>query len=317
MTTSVFDAVIEQLTTAIDKDGNKLKMDSVICSDIGGIRTHNFGDGSLVNLRSIAKPIACMAIGAAIDKGLSFDGVALSLDTPVWQFFSQYATVQDEATRSGWEKVVLRDLLRVTLGHDKGLLFSKDTKGLDPETYVDYVVNYPITREVGRDFIYSNAGTFLLSTMVTEFLGIKLDEFVFGYILEPLEISDFHWDSYGKYCAGCTGLWMRNVDLHKVGRLLLEDGELNGRQIVPRHFVQEMRVPQVPAPTHRFIADRAFPKWSYGLNLWICQDGNYYCDGTDGQYLIVIPKCGRVVTATGFQSDTVPVSEALGLFKSC
>jgi len=315
MTNIAFDRVIDDLGAATDKDGSRLKMESVICSDPEGTRIHYFQEPGLINVRSIAKPIACLALGVAIDRGLAFNGVGITLDTPVWPLLSKYASVEDTQTRAAWGRVVFRDLLRVTLGHDKGLMFSKDIKDRDPDTFVQYVVNYPITGEVGKNFIYSNAGTFLLSTMITEFLDVQLDQFVFEHLLNPLEINEFHWDQYGQYTAGCTGLWMYNKDLHKIGRLLLGDGKWNGRQVVPASFVQEMRSPQVDPPTHRYVASRAFPKWSYGLNLWICEDGNYYCDGTDGQYLIVLPERQRVVTALGFQPDTTPVSDALGLFK--
>lgn len=315
MTAGAFDTVVEQLTTARDKDGGELRMESVICSDSGGIRRHYFQEPGLVNLRSIAKPIVCLAVGAAIEKGLVFAGERITLETPVWPLLSSYASVEDPTTREAWERVVLRDLLRVTIGHDRGLMFSKDIKGRNPNTFVQYVVNYPITGEVGRDFVYSNAGSFLISTMVTELLGIDLDEFVQAHLLGPLGIEDFRWDRYGLYTAGCTGLWMNNENLHKIGRLLLDDGRWSNRQVVPSWFVEEMRRPQVQAPTHRYVANRAFPKWSYGLNLWICEDGNYYCDGTDAQYLILLPNQRRVVTALGFQPDTIPVSDALGLFK--
>lgn len=312
---SVFREVVRDLETATDQDGQSLKMESVLCSDSEGTRSHYFHEPGLVNLRSIAKPIACLALGAAMDKGLTFEGQPINLSTPVWPLLSTYATVEDEAIRKAWGRVVLRDLLRVTFGHDKGLLFSKDIKGRDPGSFVQYIVNYPITHEVGSHFTYSNAGTFLLSSLITEYLGVLLDAFVNEHLLAPLGITEFRWDRYGAYTAGCTGLWMRNADLHKIALLMLHDGEFNGLQVVPRSFVEEMRKPQVPSPTHRYVAARAFPKWSYGLNLWICEDGNYYCDGTDGQYLIVLPSRQRVVTVLGFQPDTVPVSDALGRFK--
>jgi hypothetical protein len=37
--------------------------------------------------------------------------------------------------------------------------------------------------------------------------------------------------------------------------------------------------------------------------------GTYYCDGTDGQYLIVLPDKGIVITAFGHQSDMKPITE--------
>ncbi|MEP4552282.1 serine hydrolase domain-containing protein [Tateyamaria sp.] len=310
-----FDDVISYLQTTEDKNGNKVDMESVIASQGADFRSHYFRDEGLVNLRSIAKPVADLALGAAIGKGLRFKETEIFLDTLVLPFISEYCQFQSEDNRRAWSQVTVKDLLRVTLGHDKGIMFSKDIKDRDPKTFVNYVVNYPITETVGEHFVYSNAGSFILSTLVTEFLGLKLVDFVDEHLFRPLSIKNFDWDSFGKYTAGCTGLWMSNRDLHKIGQLLLNQGNWEGAQIVPSHFVSEMTKPQVASPTHRYIESRAFAKWSYGLNLWICEDGSYFCDGTDGQYLVIIPDQKLVVTALGPQPDALPVSNALGLLK--
>lgn len=310
-----FNSVINQLETALDKKGNHLDMDSVIVSDENNYYSHYFKEKEKVDIRSIAKPIVCMAIGAAIEKGLYFEGVKIGLDTPIWQFLSKYSTVDDPENIKKWQKEVLMDCFRITMGHDKGLMFSSDVKEHEENDLVNYVLNYPITREIGKDFIYSNAGTFLVSTLITENLGQNLDELVNEYIFSPMGISDYTWKKFGKYCAGCTGLKMQNEDLHKIGKLLINNGVYEGNQLVPSHWIEKMRSPQVPSPTHRYVSDRAYPKWSYGMNLWICQDGNYYCDGSEGQYLIIIPKKNIVITTTGHQKDTEPVSNCLGLWK--
>jgi CubicO group peptidase (beta-lactamase class C family) len=312
---SKFNNVVRQLETVLDKKGNNLNMASLIVSIGTNTFTYDFKEKQLVDIRSIAKPIVCIAIGQAIYKGLYFDGMKINLDTPIWQFLSRYATIHDSNNLKKWEKVTLLDCFRITMGHDKGLVFSADLKEQDENDLVNYVVNYPITREIGRDFVYSNAGTFLISTLITEYLNQDLDELVNEFLFSPMGIINYTWKKFGKYCAGCTGLKMQNEDLHKIAKLLHGDGIYNGEQLVPIQWLEKMRSPQVLSPTHRYVADRAFPKWSYGLNLWICEDGNYYCDGTDGQYLIVIPKSNIVITATGFQPDTEPVSNCLGAWK--
>jgi CubicO group peptidase (beta-lactamase class C family) len=315
LTQDKFNGVIDELETLRDKNGNHLDMTSIIVSDTSNKYSHYFKEKEAIDIRSIAKPIVCLALGVAIEKGLYFDGMRIGLDTPVWQFLSKYSTVNDPETIKQWEKETLMDFLRITMGHDKGLMFSSDIKGRDEDELVNYVVNYPITREVGKDFKYSNAGTFLISTLITEYLGKNLDRFVDDHIFSPLGISDYSWKKFGKYCAGCTGLKMQNEDLHKIGKLLIDDGRYDGKQLVPRDWIDKMRTPQVASPTHRYVADRAYPKWSYGMNLWICPDGNYYCDGSEGQYLIIVPKKHIVITTLGHQSDTEPVSSCLGAWK--
>lgn len=312
---NVFDRVLDALRAAKDSTGSPLKVESIIYTDTTGTRQHHFTAPRPVNLRSIAKPIVCLALGKAIDEGMTWDETRISLSSKIWPYLSQIVNTRSEECERAWKIVTIRDLMRSTLGHDKGLLFSKDIKDRDPDSLLDYVVNYPISGSVGKDFVYSNAGAFVLSNLISKFSRIDLDRFVGDRLLSPIGICDVSWDKFGQTVAGCTGLWMSNVDLHKVGVLLLNDGRIDGEQLVPASHIAEMRQAQVTAPTHRYIAERAFPKWSYGLCLWICEDGTYYCDGTDGQYLIVLPRQEAVITVVASQPDTVPISEALGLFK--
>lgn len=311
----VFDRVVEALQSSRDSNGSSLNIESLIYTDDKGTRQHQFTPTRQVNLRSIAKPIACLALGKGIDQGMIWDGEAVSLSTKVWPLLSKIVETRTVEIEDAWKQVTIRDLLRSTIGHQTGLLFSKDIKGRDPNSLLDYVVSQPITGKVGRDFVYSNAGLFVLSSLISKFSGVDLDQFVQDLLFSPLGVHDVKWERFGRTVAGCTGLWMSNVDLHRVGRLLLNDGSIDGVQIVPAAFIAEMRTPQVPGPTHRFVLGRAFPKWSYGLCLWICEDGTYYCDGTDGQYLIVFPNKKAVATLLASQPDTVPISDSLGLFK--
>lgn len=310
-----FARLVQSLNNAKDKHGNALKLVDILVSQGPRHFAHCFSQAQPVDVRSIAKPIVCLAVGIAIEKGLYMNGERVDLSTKIWPLLSRYATIRDPENEAKWQQVTFLDCLRITLGHDKGLVFSSDVAEQGEENLLDYVVNYPITRTVGKDFVYSNAGTFVISTLVTEYLGMQLDQWVAESLFVPLRISEYSWKSYGRYCAGCTGLTLRNADLHKVGKLIVQNGKYDGNQIVPRRWIDEMRKPQVASPTHRYIADRAFPKWSYGLNLWICEDGNYYCDGTEGQYMVVIADKKILITTLGFQSDTEPISHCLGMLK--
>jgi CubicO group peptidase (beta-lactamase class C family) len=311
----VFDRVIVALQSSRDSNGSPLNIESLIYTDDDGTRQHHFTPPKQVNLRSIAKPIACLALGKALDQGMTWAGEAVSLSTKVWPLLSEIVDARAVEAEDAWKQVTIRDLLRSTIGHKTGLLFSKDIKGRDPSSLLDYVVSQPIPGKVGKDFVYSNAGLFVLSSLISKFSGVDLDQFVQDHLFSPLGVRDVKWERFGRTVAGCTGLWMSNVDLHRVGRLLLNDGSIDGVQIVPSAFIAEMKTPQVPVPTHRFVPGRAFPKWSYGLCLWICEDGTYYCDGTDGQYLIVFPNKKAVATLLASQPDTIPISDSLGLFK--
>ncbi len=325
LTRELFESVVNDLKTSTDKNGDLLKMGSLIVSQDDVCFSHSFQNEECVDVRSIAKTITCLAFGKAISEGLYFQNEKVTLDTCVGPFLEKYVEIESPQNIEAWNKITVRDCFKITLGHDKGIMFSKDVKEHDENELISYVVNYPITGKPGIDFVYSNAGTFVLSTLITEYLGISLAEFVEEQLFNPLEIKDYQWKSFGKYCAGCTGLKMHCADLHKIAVLLLNRGVFNGNQIVPSEWIDNMIIPLVNVPTHRYKKGRAFPKFSYGMNLWICGDvnelgeysldGNFYCDGTDGQYIIMIPSNRIAIAAVGYQPDTEPVSRILGEFK--
>jgi len=196
------------------------------------------------------------------------------------------------------------------VGYDTGLLFSKDIKERDPATLLDYVFNYPIVHEPGEFFVYSNVGPYIISALIQEEVGVNLSEWVRRIIFQPLGVQAFEWKNYGKYCAASSGLKLSHVDFHRVACFLAGDGRVAGQQQVPRQWLELMRYPHVRTPS-MYDEARVFPKYAYGFYLWICKDGRYYCDGTDGQYLIVLPTSGTVITTFGHQSDMKPITECL------
>jgi CubicO group peptidase (beta-lactamase class C family) len=303
-----FDQVVELLSGGPN-------VASLVVSDAHETLSHYFRDDEPTNVRSIAKPIVCLALGIAIDRGLRIGSTTVTLDSPVWPLIKSFAPTLNSREIEHWSEVRLIDLLRITFGQETGIMFSKDLAGRDPATFLSYILEFPARGLVGKDFVYSNAGTYLLSAIITEGIGTGLDDFVQDELLSKLDIEKPRWDRYGDYVAGCTGLWVRNEELHKVGQLLNSGGVYRGARVASAKFIEMMRSPQVAPPTHRYVQSRTFPKWSYGLNLWICEDGTYYCDGTDGQYLIVIPENERVITVLAHEPDSVLISDALKLFK--
>jgi CubicO group peptidase (beta-lactamase class C family) len=316
MNAQLFHSIVSALESARDKEGQPLAMDSLMISTVGGpVFEHQFKSHTGANdLRSISKPILALAIGSAIDAGLKLRGQPLTLDTLIWPFFEDRIGLVNRGNLPRLRKVRLKHLLNHTIGFPVGLMFSKDIKDRDPNTLLEYILNYEITHDPGDFFVYSNAGPYLISAIIQEELGCNLAEWVGDTLFDPLGITDFEWKNYGKYCAASSGLKISHRDMHKVGRLLVENGYVEGRQLVPAAWIAQMRSPQVLSPT-MYDEARVLPKYAYGYYLWICKDGSYYCDGTDGQYLIVLPSSGTVITTFGHQADMKPITECFRILK--
>lgn len=311
MDNSIFNSVIRKIETTKDNNGEFLKMDSIIISHGSNVFEHYFtNDHGLHDLRSISKSIVGLALGIAIDNGLQLRSKVLNLETEIWPFFENKVNISNSKNIEKLRKFKLKHLLTHTCGYVDGLLYRKDIQDKDPFTFLEYVFNYDIVYKPGKHFVYSNVGPYLISAMIQEELGINFAEMVNEILFQKIGISDFEWENYGKYCAGASGLRLSNEDLHKMGLILIQNGKYKGAQIVSRNWVEKMRKPQVKTPS-MYDKKRVFPKYAYGYYLWVCKDGRYFCDGNNGQYLIVLPKRGLVITLLGHQSDMVPITECL------
>lgn len=245
-----------------------------------------------------------------MDRGLTLMGQDVSLDTPIQPLLKDLVDFRNKLNKEKWQRVTLRHVLTHSIGFADGLLFSKDIKDRDPNTFLDFIVNYDIHFEPGTHFVYSNVGPFLISVIIQEHLGLNLSEWVSQTLFSQLGITDFDWKNYGKYCAGATGLLLKHKDLNKIGLLLLNNGFYNGQEIVNKNWVKQMCTLQIHTPT-MYDEKRVFPKFGYGFFVYICKNGNYYIDGTNGQYIIVIPRNNILITTMGHQPDMKPITECL------
>lgn len=313
MDKDIFDRVVENLKNARDKEGKPLAMASLIMSQrgVGDSLRYDFAESiEASDLRSISKVALCMTVGIAISEGTRLWGKLLSLETPIFPILEQYAIGSSPLQRKLLQKITIQHLLTNTMGHEAGFLFRKDIGNRDMNSLLSYIAETPINHEPGTHFSYSNVGPYLVSVLVQEEFGISLEDWVTEKLFLPAGIYHNGWKKYGDYTAGCSGLMMRTEDLHKLGGLLLNEGFVGTNSIVPKEWIRLMRTPFVRSP-EKFEPHRALPKESYGLSLWITPTGNYYCDGTDGQYLIIVPSRDMVISTTGSQPDMKPITECM------
>ena len=253
-----------------------------------------------------------------IENGLTLRGEPLSLETKIFPFFKDMVNITNSENTEKWEQVTLWHLLTHSIGFAEGLMFSKQIKDKDPDTLLEYIFNTDIVNTPGTTFVYSNVGT--LSVLIQEELGINLSEWINQILFQKIGITSWEWKNYGKYCAGATGLLLYHNDLHKIGEILLNKGMYNNMQIVSSEWINLMTTRQISTfggefPNGQRIEptvydpNRVFPKWGYGFFVYICENGNFYIDGTDGQYIIVIKDKGTLITTFGHQSDMKPITK--------
>lgn len=257
-----------------------------------------FGPETLHDLRSVTKSVVALLVGIAVD-----EGAIKSLDAPVLDYFPEYADLQTPELRA----ITLRHLLIM----GSGLHWDEDTYAYnDPrnsETAMDaardpyrYVLSQPIEAAPGARFKYSGGDVALMAAVLERATGTPLDDYAQAKLFRPLGIGRVEWHRNSKgapYAA--SGLRLRPRDMAKLGRMMLQDGRWEGRQVVPAAWVRTSIQPHA-----RVDAD---PKCGvrYGYFWWLqagCQltppQPWAAAVGNGGQRIAVVPELDVVIVTT-------------------
>jgi CubicO group peptidase (beta-lactamase class C family) len=255
---------------------------------------------------SVTKSVVSILIGIALDEG-AIDSVDQTLE----DLLPTYADDMAASART----VTLRQVLTMTAG------MPPEAADLAPDAWR---TTEDWTRTILADgpdatagsFSYSNAGSHLLSVVLTEATGRSTLDYAREKLFGPLGIDTHNageprWDdsdaaydeAYGQaafawprdprgYQIGSCCIKMTAPDMAKLGELMLNDGRWGDTQIVSAEWVTESTRPQVPASG---VTDR------YGYQWWATEaDGHpaFAAVGVGGQLIEVVPELDLVVVVS-------------------
>jgi len=253
-------------------------------------------------LHSVSKTFTATAVGLAIADG------KMALTDKIVDFFPDKlpAEVSDNL-----KAMTVRDLLTMTCGHDVEPSFRNGNAGDD---WISAFLAHPVEHEPGTFYLYNSLGTYMLSAIVQQVTGEKIVDYLTPRLFEPLHIDKPNWEESPQGInTGGWGLYLKTEDLAKMGQLLLQKGEWNGRQLIPADWVAEMSKKQVESINPGTRLEEAEAKgmtketsdWmqGYGYQMWRCRPGCFRADGARGQYIIVVPDKNAVVAITSNVAD--------------
>ncbi len=298
------ETLFEEVIKAMQQEN--LNMQSLIITCDSKEYKHIFTNERFINIRSISKTMTSLALGIAIEKGYFKNG----LEEYIMPYFES-VKISNEDNIKYLEKTKLKHLVTLSMGYEEMILNEKHTANLGETDLCELALNYPIKHNPGEFFFYTNAPIYLLSMIIEKVVGMKLSQFVGMEVLDKIGITDYTWvESKQGHSMGCTGLTITPNDLHKIGKLFLNNGKYNNLQIIPSNWFSEMTKLQIETPNN-YDESRALPKYGYGFNLWVCKNGIYYHDGSDGQYMIVVPNKNMVITTTADQNNMKPITACM------
>ena len=277
---------------------------------------HNGMDGrSLHLLQSVSKSVTSAAAGCLIGDGL-LDPLA-----PITEYLPELA-------RNAWAGATLRHVLDMTSGtrysesyedpaSDVGLTdyaagWKPAPAGVDasgwPTCMWEQILGLTAADAVhGARFNYRSIETDVLAHAMQRVTGQRLPQILSERLWQPLgcaEDANITVDPAG-YGLACGGISATLRDMARFGLMLLNGGQVEGRQVVPAAWCQDIR-----HGTHGLYDEANYKSWpngAYRNQFWVEDStlGRHYCFGVFGQMVMVAPDTGMMAVKLSSWPDFV------------
>jgi CubicO group peptidase (beta-lactamase class C family) len=247
--------------------------------------------------------------------GIAYDQHKLALSDPIGKYLPTGPGWGDAAHRA----ITIRELLTETAGLKESILSEFASTGTDPNIAQEALAQ-PLVHTPGTTFDYTQRVPDLLAYVVQRAVGQDLQAFAQEFLFGPIGIpaDSYIWlrDRSGN-TYGYANLFIPPTQFAKLGLLMQNDGNWNGRQVLSTSYITQLRQPTATNECYGFLF------WVNGGNS--CTSANIPAVQTVDRELIasapsdlfamvgalqqnnfMIPSLHLTVTWTGALGDTTP-----------
>ena len=246
------------------------------------------------NVMSVSKSFLSAIVGIAIQQGY-ID----SLEEKVLNYFPEYIYPGMDPRKYN---ITIRHLLTMRMGI-RGE--AEDNYGVYWEFYtsdnwVKKTLEDSLIDDPGSKMHYNTFQTHLLSAILTKATQKSTLDFATRVLFNPMKIEIDSWeqDPQGYYFGG-NAMHFPPREMAVLGFLYLNNGRINGRQIIPADWVELTLSPSTDLPHPNEWG--AFKNYNYAYWWWLGQINNYdmYMGyGYEGQFVVVFPDLNLIVVST-------------------
>ncbi len=251
----------------------------------------NYSASSTSSSFSMAKSIVSLLVGIAIDEGL-----INSINDPIDNYLPEF--------KNSKYKITVKDLLTMSSGikwdESYNNPFSVTTKSYYGKNLDKLVLKSKSEIPPGEKYKYKVTDPQLLSIILKRVYKKTLSEITSEKLWKPLgavntaswSLDQINGDEKATCCFNSNAR-----DFARFGQLILNNGNWNGKQIIPELYIKESLTPA------SYLKDENNNAVDYyGYQWWICNYQNsmiYYARGILGQYIISIPEKNMVIVRLG------------------
>ena len=232
---------------------------------------------------SSSKTLVALALGVLFDQG------KVDLDLPVYKILDNEKTIGNSKNK----KITLRHLLTMSTGNTFNELETASS-----HKWIKSFFDSNLKFKLGSKFEYNSLNTYVISACVEKLAGIKFEKFVRENIFNPLDINLTHLDTSEEgYFKGGWGLYILPEDMAKLGLLVANDGEVNGKRIISKKWIHMMSHKQFDATKFGHVLD-------YGFQMWVDEKNDMAMfNGMYDQDILIYRKTGVVIVTCSANNE--------------
>ncbi|MEO9209893.1 MAG: serine hydrolase [Ginsengibacter sp.] len=249
-----------------------------------------YNDSTTMTSFSVAKSFVSTLIGIAIQ-----DGKIKSVHEPITDFIPEF-------TDERFKQITIENLLK----HTSGIRFSKQIFNPNSDNAQFYyttklrekMLESKIEESPGLHFNYSSENYQLLALIIERATHQTVSHYLQEKLWKPLGMeNNAFWNIDNKSDSGIEKAFCclnaTTHDFAKLGRLFLNNGNWNGKQILSAKWVKEATQPDTTA-AGKFNFQY---NWTTGPEKY----KSYYAVGLYGQYIYVYPQKNIIIVRFGKQ----------------
>lgn len=251
---------------------------------------NGYDHNSIVTSFSVAKSFVSALVGIAIS-----EGHISSVEDSITKYVPELLEKDPR-----YKNINLRHLLSMSSGiryKEYGMPWSDDAATYYSPNLRAVAISSPIVDEPGKVFHYNNFHPLLLGLVLERTTGSLVSQYLADKIWKPLGMEvpgswslDSQRSGFEKLESGING---RAIDFAKFGRLFLNRGNWNGRQLIPKEWVDESTRRDTttdPAPNYQYF---------WWVNAKVTDKHHFFAAGKHGQYIYIVPEQNLIFVRFG------------------
>lgn len=255
-----------------------------------------FKKDDLHRMYSTTKTFASMALGILIGEG------KVKLDDKVIKYFPEYADCEYKQV----QEMTVEDMLRMATCFTGGTTYK-----FSDDNWVPTFFNTPTSHPSGTIFNYDTSASYMCNVIVERITGMPFIEFLKERALNKTGFSKnarVLCAPEGTYTWGGSALLATTLDLARLARLVMLDGEWNGEQLLPRDYVIAAKSNLIDNAQSGFQTTHS--GHGYGYQIWRSVDNTFSFLGMGEQLAICMPEEDLLFVCTADCQGIAGISRA-------